>query len=50
MEGRFESLRARRSGRQLEERQVAVFELVGEHVKAATFIYEDPQAYDEFWR
>ena len=38
-----------RRGRQLEERQVAVFELVGDHVKSATFIYEDPQAYDEFW-
>jgi uncharacterized protein len=44
------TVRGSRGGRQLEERQVAVFELVGDHVKSATFMYEDPQAYDEFWR
>ena len=44
------TVRGSRSGRQLDERQVAVFELVGDHVKSATSIYEDPQAYDEFWR
>jgi hypothetical protein len=27
-----------------------ISEQSGYHVKSATFIYEDPQAYDEFWR
>jgi ketosteroid isomerase-like protein len=42
--------RGARNGRVLDERQVAVFEFV-EHGKVgvATFIYEDPDAYDAFW-
>jgi ketosteroid isomerase-like protein len=44
------TVRGSRSDRQLEERQVAVLELEDDHVKSAAFIYEDPQAYDEFWR
>lgn len=42
--------RGTRNGRQLEERQVAVFEF-GDNGKVAraTFVYEDPDAYDAFW-
>lgn len=42
--------RGERNGRRLDERQVAVFEF-GEHgtVRRATFVYEDPVAYDSFW-
>lgn len=39
-----------RRGRELHARQVVVFELDDGKVLSATFIYEDPQAYDEFWR
>lgn len=38
-----------RNGRELHERQVVVFELDHGKVASATFIYEDPQAYDDFW-
>lgn len=42
--------RGERDGRQLDERQVAVFEFSNDgKVLEATFIYEDPQAYDAFW-
>ncbi|HUQ38756.1 MAG TPA: nuclear transport factor 2 family protein [Acidimicrobiales bacterium] len=41
--------RGNRDGQALDERQVAVFELAGGKVTTATFIYEDPVAYDEFW-
>ena len=42
--------RGERSGRVLEERQVAVFEFAGPgKVRRATFVYEDPDAYDSFW-
>lgn len=42
--------RGERNGRELDERQVAVFEF-GDHgtVRQATFIYEDPVEYDSFW-
>jgi ketosteroid isomerase-like protein len=42
--------RGERPGRVLEERQVAVFEFAGPgKVRSATFVYEDPDAYDAFW-
>ena len=42
--------RGERNGRQLDERQVAVFEFGADGtIDTATFIYEDPAAYDEFW-
>ncbi|HUR49200.1 MAG TPA: nuclear transport factor 2 family protein [Acidimicrobiales bacterium] len=42
--------RGERNGHVLEERQVAVFEFANAgKVRTATFIYEDPDAYDAFW-
>ena len=42
--------RGERHGRHLDERQVAVFEFSDDAtVRRASFIYEDPQAYDSFW-
>ncbi|MEM9036223.1 MAG: nuclear transport factor 2 family protein [Actinomycetota bacterium] len=42
--------RGERSGRILEERQIAVFELAHDStVSSATFVYEHPDAYDAFW-
>jgi hypothetical protein len=42
--------RVERNGRQLGERQVAVFEFVGDGTVArATFIYGNPDAYNDFW-
>jgi hypothetical protein len=41
--------RGERNRRRLEERQVAVFELHDGTISRATFIYEDPAAYDAFW-
>ncbi len=38
-----------RDDRRLDERQVAVFELLDGKVTSATFIYEDPAAYEGFW-
>ena len=38
-----------RLGRSLDERQVAIFEIDNGKVDVATFIYEDSEAYDEFW-
>lgn len=38
-----------RDGRQLDARQVVVFELVDGKVRSAVFIYEEPQAYADFW-
>lgn len=38
-----------RNGRELIGRQVAVYEISDGKVSTATFIYEDPAAYDEFW-
>lgn len=42
--------RGSRNGRQLDERQVAVFEFGdNDTVTRATFIYENPDAYEAFW-
>jgi ketosteroid isomerase-like protein len=42
--------RGERNGRELDERQIAVFEFADDDkVGTATFIYEDPDAYDTFW-
>lgn len=42
--------RGERRGRLLDERQVAIFEFGDPgKVRTATFIYEDPDAYDAFW-
>ncbi len=42
--------RGERNGRQLVERQVAVFEFAVEgKVRSATFVYENPDVYDAFW-
>ncbi len=38
-----------REGKELDERQVAIFEVEAGKVTTATFIYEDPEAYDDFW-
>lgn len=38
-----------RNGRELHTRQVAVYELSDGKVLTATFIYEDPYQYEEFW-
>lgn len=38
-----------RHGRELKERQVVAIEWTDEVISSATFIYEDPRAYDEFW-
>lgn len=38
-----------RNGRELNEGQVVVFELSDGKVQTGTFIYEDPQAYADFW-
>ena len=35
--------------RVLDERQVAVLEFADGELRSATFIYEDPQAYEAFW-
>ncbi len=43
-------VRGERQGRRLEERQVAVFELADGKILQGTFIYEDPAAYEAFWR
>ena len=43
------SVRGRRAGRELEERQVAVFEIAGGKFRRATFMYERPEIYDAFW-
>jgi ketosteroid isomerase-like protein len=42
--------RGRRGDRQLAERQIAVFEMNGAKITEATFVYEDPAAYDAFWQ
>lgn len=39
----------RRGERTFTDRQVVVTEWDGETITASTFIYEHPQAYDEFW-
>lgn len=38
-----------RGERAFEGRQSAVFELADGKITSATFVYEDPQAYEEFW-
>lgn len=38
-----------RGGPVLNERQVAIFDLSGLKVQTARFIFEDPDAYDQFW-
>lgn len=43
-------VRGERQGHRLEERQVAVFELAGGKIRKATFVYENPDAYEDFWR
>ncbi len=43
------TVRGRRGERQLDEPQVAVFEIAEEKVVSATFIYEQPHVYDAFW-
>lgn len=43
------TVRGSRTDRQLDQRQVAVFEFAGSALRSGTFIYEDPQAYEEFW-
>ena len=43
------SVRGRRADRELDARQVAVFEFAHRVLRSATFIYEDPQAYEAFW-
>lgn len=42
-------VRGRRENRHLEQRQVVVFEFGQGALLSGTFIYEDPQAYEEFW-
>jgi uncharacterized protein len=42
--------RGERNGRRLDERQIAVFEFAAPGTVArATFVYENPDAYDAFW-
>ena len=43
------SVRGAHEGRQLDERQVAVFEFENGRLHSGTFIYEDPLAYESFW-
>ena len=43
------NVRGRRADRVLDERQVAVLEFADGELRSATFIYEDPQAYEAFW-
>ena len=43
------SVRGRRADRELDERQVAVLEFADGELRSATFIYEDPHAYEAFW-
>ena len=38
-----------RKGRALNERQIVVFELDGDKVRTASFVYERPWVYDAFW-
>lgn len=42
--------RGERDGRRMEERQIAVFELEHGKIRRATFVYEDPAAYEAFWQ
>jgi ketosteroid isomerase-like protein len=41
--------RGRRDDRHLAERQIAVFDMTEGKITEATFVYEDPTAYDAFW-
>jgi ketosteroid isomerase-like protein len=41
--------RGRRGDRDLDERQVVLFEMEADKISEATFVYEDPDAYDSFW-
>ena len=43
------TVRGTRTDRRLDQRQVAVFEFAGDALRSGTFIFEDPQAYEEFW-
>ena len=38
-----------RGGKELAERQLAVFEIQADKLISATFVYERPQIYDDFW-
>ncbi len=38
-----------RKDRTLNERQIVVFELDGDKVRSASFVYERPRVYDAFW-
>jgi ketosteroid isomerase-like protein len=44
------NVRGRREDRHLDQRQVVVFEFAEGVLLSGTFIYEDPEAYEEFWR
>jgi ketosteroid isomerase-like protein len=41
--------RGQREGRELDERQIVVFEFVDQKVQSASFVYERPEIYDAFW-
>jgi len=43
------TVRGSRAGRELDEQQVALFEIAEGTFSSATFIYERPEAYDAFW-
>jgi ketosteroid isomerase-like protein len=42
-------VRGRRGEKELDERQVVIFEIVGTKVTSATFVYERPDEYEAFW-
>jgi len=42
-------VRGRRGQKALDERQVVIFEIDGTKVTSATFVYERPDEYEEFW-
>lgn len=44
------TVRGERKSQHLDERQFAVFELAEGKISKATFVYENPDAYDDFWR
>jgi uncharacterized protein len=43
------TVRGRRGDKVLEERQIVLFEIDGTKVTSATFVYERPEKYEEFW-
>lgn len=38
-----------RQDRTLNERQIVIFELDGDKVRSASFVYERPSVHDAFW-